>query len=869
MRAFCYSLLLLLLISIEAKANLPSYKVAHQELSQTFILDNGMKVVIISNKDATESAASITIGAGQRQSPIESQGLAHLLEHAVFLGSENFPEMKSWDKFIRSNGGWSNGSTRSDNTRYHFQISNNLFEEGLIRFKDKIFHPKLSKSALDISLSEVNEEFLSKKNDDWQGILSVIRANTSARNSASKFGIGNAESLGSNVENMSSKLRGFHSEHYVPNNMALAIYTDLPFNKVTDLVNRIFNFSHDKSNLQELTTPLHEPEQLSRLISIHSDINRHSLDLRFEVPPKQLGNNRNTAKYIAHLLGHESTGSIFQSLKSRGLAHSLSVAFQGDSLNEVLDVYIDLSERGAHSLDEVISTVFAYINEIRNEQHELYIQDELSLVAKRRINKAVSKKAGDWVSDVSDAAIMGDLSKAIIEDIDYENATHEEIDSYLSNLSPDNLQAYFTSPTVSKTNKDTPYYERGYSVKQFSKEQVTRYINIEREDLSLPSKNKYLVKNNVLSNKTLEVKRFEYNELFKAPESLLVHYQLNRDADKSKTAALALVFEQQIKGGLGVKEYFAHLADYQTQFIHYANTLGILFSGNKQHLYAYATDMLQAIHMKISKDKFNQLKEDAIYSYEDVLYKQAYKQAIKESQNTVQSLPPINEMISVIGGLKFDEYTQFLKNTTKELVVFGSKNAPNLTKYFTQSATLAVAQNVPELRSSRRIIVGQAVSGNAISYTLTAPNRSYKSEAIFRVLKELTSAKYSELMREQERIAYIAGSTVNSLSFPSISYVVESSSVKAERLTEVTAEFLHQQIATSFNQISLEDFETSKRIAIESASVKKGSDNSLLKLSYQYSIGDSTFERDKKVVNTIKDLSVEDIVVFLASFYEK
>lgn len=48
-----------------------------------------------------QSAASLTIGVGSFQDPEDIPGLAHFLEHMVFMGSEKFPQENDFDAFIK------------------------------------------------------------------------------------------------------------------------------------------------------------------------------------------------------------------------------------------------------------------------------------------------------------------------------------------------------------------------------------------------------------------------------------------------------------------------------------------------------------------------------------------------------------------------------------------------------------------------------------------------------------------------------------------------------------------------------------------------------------------------------------------------
>lgn len=54
-------------------------------------LANGMKVLLVSDPSTERSAASMSVGVGHMSDPDEVPGLAHFLEHMLFLGTEKYP----------------------------------------------------------------------------------------------------------------------------------------------------------------------------------------------------------------------------------------------------------------------------------------------------------------------------------------------------------------------------------------------------------------------------------------------------------------------------------------------------------------------------------------------------------------------------------------------------------------------------------------------------------------------------------------------------------------------------------------------------------------------------------------------------------
>ncbi len=55
------------------------------------MLPNGLQVVLVSDPSLENSAASLAVGVGSAHNPKDQLGLAHYLEHMLFLGTEKYP----------------------------------------------------------------------------------------------------------------------------------------------------------------------------------------------------------------------------------------------------------------------------------------------------------------------------------------------------------------------------------------------------------------------------------------------------------------------------------------------------------------------------------------------------------------------------------------------------------------------------------------------------------------------------------------------------------------------------------------------------------------------------------------------------------
>src|SRR5215467_11506370 len=86
-----------------------------------FKLPNGLKVVISEDHIAPVVTVGVYYNVGFRVEPKGRTGFAHLFEHMMFQGSANVKKFEH-AKYVESNGGNLNGSTRLDYTNYYEDV---------------------------------------------------------------------------------------------------------------------------------------------------------------------------------------------------------------------------------------------------------------------------------------------------------------------------------------------------------------------------------------------------------------------------------------------------------------------------------------------------------------------------------------------------------------------------------------------------------------------------------------------------------------------------------------------------------------------------------------------------------------------------
>ena len=190
-------------------------------------LSNGLNCVLISDPTTDKAAASLDVNVGHFADPDNVPGIAHFLEHMLFLGTEDFPNENYYASFLQEHGGASNAYTSTENTNYYFDVLQDHLQEVLKVFSaffvNPLFSPEMTARELNAVHSENGKNLL---NDMWRN-FQLSKSTADPDHPFSKFGTGNKETLettpAANNINVRDVLLNFHKTWYSASIMKLCV----------------------------------------------------------------------------------------------------------------------------------------------------------------------------------------------------------------------------------------------------------------------------------------------------------------------------------------------------------------------------------------------------------------------------------------------------------------------------------------------------------------------------------------------------------------------------------------------------------------------------------------------------------------------
>ena len=188
------------------------------------VLSNKLRILLISDPKTDKSAVSLDVNIGSKDDPESRPGLAHFLEHMLFLGTEKYPEAGEYQTFINAHGGKHNAYTAAEHTNYFFDIDPKFLEPAIDRFAQFFLAPLMDEKYVERERNAVHSEFKARyKNENRRG-WDVYREIIQTGNNSARFSVGNLTTLAdSETIKVRDDLLNFYKQYYSANIMTLVV----------------------------------------------------------------------------------------------------------------------------------------------------------------------------------------------------------------------------------------------------------------------------------------------------------------------------------------------------------------------------------------------------------------------------------------------------------------------------------------------------------------------------------------------------------------------------------------------------------------------------------------------------------------------
>ena len=204
------------------------------------VLSNGLTVIVHEDHKAPIVAVNVWYHVGSKNEPSGKNGFAHLFEHLMFQGSENFDD--DYFQVMEKVGATDlNGTTNEDRTNYFQNVPSTAFETALFMESDRMGHfvNAISQAKLDEQRKVVLNEKRQGLNRPYWGIAEELIAKGAfpAGHPYSWTTIGSEKDL--NAASLADVKEWFQT-YYGPNNAVLTVVGDIKTAEAIEKVKKYF-----------------------------------------------------------------------------------------------------------------------------------------------------------------------------------------------------------------------------------------------------------------------------------------------------------------------------------------------------------------------------------------------------------------------------------------------------------------------------------------------------------------------------------------------------------------------------------------------------------------------------------------------------
>ncbi|MCK7459711.1 insulinase family protein [Idiomarina aminovorans] len=460
-------------------------------------LDNNIEIMLVSDPNTDKSAAALSVGVGLLQDPEAQQGMAHYLEHMLFLGTEKYPDTNEYSEFMSNNGGSQNASTWLDITNYMFKVNNDAYNEGLDRFSDFFKAPKLYPEYVDKERNAVNAEWSMRREMDFFGQFKLGRL-LLGEHPSNRFLIGNLDSL-SDKEN--SKLHeetvDFYNRFYSSNIMKVAMISNRSLEDMEALARKHFaSIEDDSIDEPEVTAQINFDDVGKKRIHYVPNEDVKQLKLEFIINDNQDQFAVKPNRYVSYLLGSEMPGTPAQQLKDAGLIANLKASAQPTFYGNygTLTLNIELTNAGMQQREDIVALVMQYIDKVRAEGVDEKYFNEIKTSLSNRFRFLEKGDEFSYVSNLAQTMQNFPAEYAISAPYEYQAFDPEAVRSVLSQLTPQRLRIWYISQDEPHDSQ-LDFYEGKYKVADIPQEEIASWDQEPQMAINLPKVNTLLPEN--------------------------------------------------------------------------------------------------------------------------------------------------------------------------------------------------------------------------------------------------------------------------------------------------------------------------------------------------------------------------------------
>lgn len=280
----------------------------------TETLANGLRVTLRHVPELKRSAAALRVAAGSHDVPLAWPGLAHFLEHLLFLGTERFPASEGLMAYVQRHGGQVNASTRERTTDFFFELPTPSFAAGLERLSDMLAQPRMNPDDQLREREVLQAEFVAWSQDPTAQQQFALYEGLPADHPLRGFHAGNRDTLQVEQPAFQQALTDFHQQFYRTGQMTLSLVGPQSLEQLQTLAEHFAAVLPAGDNVAQDTLPFG--------VKSYQQVGEHRCNLLFAFDALP-DTSAEALAFLCHWLNSAKPGGLLAHLQQQGLTDDL------------------------------------------------------------------------------------------------------------------------------------------------------------------------------------------------------------------------------------------------------------------------------------------------------------------------------------------------------------------------------------------------------------------------------------------------------------------------------------------------------------------------------------------------------------------
>jgi zinc protease len=376
-------------------------KVTSVEGITEYSLPNGLRVLLFPDQSQPKVTVNITYLVGSRLEGYGETGMAHLMEHILFLRTKADKDIK---KDIADHGALWNGSTAWDRTNYFetMTASDENLRWAIGLEADRMINMRVEKVLLDKEMTVVRNEFEMGENNPGRMLVQRTLETAYSFHAYGRLPIG----ARSDIEHVSiDHLAAFYHKYYQPDDAVLTIAGKFEEPKALAWVVEAFGSIPRPTRTLEKSYTEEPTQDGERSVTLRRVGDDQEIAVLYHVPATTSADTA-PLNVLATILGDNPSGRLYKALvdNKKAVGANMDVEELHDPGFMLSMIRLRLDQSLDEARDVALKTIEGVLNEppskeeVERAKTRLLKNMELALTNSQNVGLALSEyaAAGDW-----------------------------------------------------------------------------------------------------------------------------------------------------------------------------------------------------------------------------------------------------------------------------------------------------------------------------------------------------------------------------------------------------------------------------------------------------------------------------------------